>query len=101
MNNSRYTLLYGIAQNVENISLKKFQQEYLKKPIELFNNRDYVRRIGEKLQEKEDNNTLGMTANRRKISEPVAVLFLCPPLNINKNFKFIKIRRSNMEKQSA
>ena len=64
MNNSRYTLLYGIAQNVENISLKKFQQEYLKKPIELFNNRDYVRRIGEKLQEKEDNNTLGMTANR-------------------------------------
>lgn len=30
---------------------------------------------------------------------PVAVLFLCPPLNINKNFKFIKIRRSNMEKQ--
>ena len=32
---------------------------------------------------------------------PVDVLFLCPPLNINKNFKFIKIRRSNMEKQSA
>lgn len=63
MNNSRYTLLYGIAPNVENISLEKFKQEYHKKPIELFINRDYVRRIGEKLQEKEDNNTLGMTAN--------------------------------------
>lgn len=43
MNNSKYALLYGIAPSIDNLSLNQFKQQYIVKPIELFNNRDYVR----------------------------------------------------------
>ncbi|MBS6242142.1 MAG: hypothetical protein KH547_05985 [Roseburia sp.] len=64
MNNSKYALLYGIAPSIDNLSLNQFKQQYIVKPIELFNNRDYVRRIGEKQQAQADNNTIEITFNR-------------------------------------